>query len=57
MPQKSKNTDIIQKITQLKKSNVPYNSTNNKNKILKDNYKFYKEQKQRLYFKLNSLHH
>ena len=46
-----KTKDIIQKITGLRKSNIPYNNNDNKSNdvlILKDNNSFYKEHKKTL---------
>ena len=45
---KPKDKDVIQRITGLRKSNVPYNSNDQKEKILKENPIFYREHRKTL---------
>jgi len=45
---KPKPKDVIQRITGLRKSGVPFNSNDEKTKILKENSVFYKEHKRTL---------
>jgi len=43
-----KGDDVIQRITGLKKTDVPYNSSENDARILRENGKFYRQQRKRL---------
>lgn len=40
--------DVIQRITGIRKSNVPYNSSNNSKSILSNNTNFHRQQRKRL---------